>query len=208
MKGFFLRSILIVIVVIAVATSQKSQPAFLANSEKTVEGKPLGYWASAWWTWAYGQPAGRDAVRDRTGVFCASNQNGNVWFLAGGYGSSQLVRTCTIPEGKYIFFPLINFFSQFTTRAECKLGALVIKKYMDLVWDQFVELENQRITDSRLLRISSSYCFDIETMSEGTSFSDGYWAMLKPLPKGKYTLKFGGKHPDFSQDIVYKLVIQ
>ena len=36
-------------------------------------------------------------------------QRGSNWFLAGTFGASTVTRTCSIPEGATLFFPVINF---------------------------------------------------------------------------------------------------
>ena len=37
------------------------------------------------------------------------SQSGPVWFLADTYGTKRTIRTCTVPRGKHLFFPLINY---------------------------------------------------------------------------------------------------
>ncbi len=46
-------------------------------------------------------------VEDNTGKFCGLGQSGPVWFLAGTFGGT-VERTCTIPAGKALFYPLVN----------------------------------------------------------------------------------------------------
>ncbi len=31
------------------------------------------------------------------------------WFLAGTFGGSPVERTCTMPAGRWLFFPLVNY---------------------------------------------------------------------------------------------------
>ena len=54
------------------------------------------------------EPEESNPVDDKIGEFCNKNQNDpNVWFLAGTFGG-KAERTCTIPVGKAILFPIIN----------------------------------------------------------------------------------------------------
>ena len=75
---------------------------------ESVAGKALHQYANMWWQWASSMRDDISAVRDKTGKKCHVNQVGDVWFLAGGYGTSKIQRHCIIPQGKYIFFPIIN----------------------------------------------------------------------------------------------------
>jgi hypothetical protein len=83
----------------------------------TPAGRTYGQWAAAWWQWALGVPdnkypakSGRQRVnplKDPDGRACFEHQIGDVWFLAGTW-VGDVTRTCTIPAGKSLFFPLIN----------------------------------------------------------------------------------------------------
>jgi hypothetical protein len=39
-------------------------------------------WTAKWWQWAFSIPANMNPIGDKTGVDCAINQSGQVWFLA------------------------------------------------------------------------------------------------------------------------------
>jgi hypothetical protein len=60
-----------------------------------------------WWKWALAIPAAESPLTDPTGAFCAVGQNGGTWYLAGTTGGTA-TRSCTIPAGKRIFFPVVN----------------------------------------------------------------------------------------------------
>lgn len=72
--------------------------------------------AGAWANWAQSQPADSNALLDPDGSLCDLNQSGRFWFLAGTFGGllgEPVVaqRTCEIPAGKAIFFPIFSFIS-------------------------------------------------------------------------------------------------
>jgi hypothetical protein len=46
-------------------------------------GHTYGEWAAAWSRWALSQPASKNPILDSNGAFCANEQDGEVWFLAG-----------------------------------------------------------------------------------------------------------------------------
>lgn len=79
-----------------------------ATSNPRIYGKTYGQWAAAWWQWALSFPDGMNPVQDETGELCDLGQSGPVWFLAGSFGVTGVERTCTIPKGKAIFYPLVN----------------------------------------------------------------------------------------------------
>lgn len=63
--------------------------------------------AKAWIRWVFALPATSGPIGDLTGASCGMGQDGPVWFLAGTPGGS-VTRECTIPQGKQLFFPLLN----------------------------------------------------------------------------------------------------
>jgi hypothetical protein len=73
-------------------------------------GASYSQWAARWWQWAYSLPVPVNPLFDETGAQIASGQSGKVWFLAGVINvSGTAVRTGTIPAGKALLFPILNF---------------------------------------------------------------------------------------------------
>lgn len=183
--------------------------------------------ANQWWEWAMASPKQNSPVSDRTGERCADGQQGDVWFLAGGYGSSKVRRKCTVPAGKTLFFPLINMvywptpdgIGTFTCDRAKELAAL----NNDTVTDLFAEIDGQALENLKQYRLASQQCFDVFSRTPATqnaykafpSATDGYWLQLKPLAPGRHILKFGGRYNHSSadygrmvQDIEYELIIE
>src|SRR5690349_5206690 len=71
-------------------------------------GKTYGEWSNAWWQWAYSIPVPNNPVLDKTGANCGVGQSGQVWFLAGFFTPATITRSCTVPHGKALFFPIFN----------------------------------------------------------------------------------------------------
>lgn len=80
----------------------------LSASAAPAAGQTYGSLAAKWWIWAGSQPVPTNPVVDKTGKDCANGQSGNTWFLAGAIGGGDISRTCTLPAGSDLFFPLIN----------------------------------------------------------------------------------------------------
>jgi hypothetical protein len=78
-------------------------------------GKTVGEWSAHWWQWAQRVPIGvtgdQNPLTDTTGQYCGRGQSGPVWFLAGVWGSlagTPVSRTCYVPLGKAMLFPIVN----------------------------------------------------------------------------------------------------
>jgi hypothetical protein len=71
-------------------------------------GHTYGEWVAAWWRWALSQPASTNPILDSNGAFCANEQEGEVWFLAGSAGE-MVTRSCTVPKKTALMFPVVNF---------------------------------------------------------------------------------------------------
>lgn len=74
-----------------------------------IYGKTYSQWSAEWAEWAYAEPSATNAIKDTTGDYCDLNQDDpKVWFLAGSFGETGVVRNCTIPAGRALFYPLIE----------------------------------------------------------------------------------------------------
>ena len=86
--------------------------------ESTAYGKSYGEWQAEWWKWAASFPRGSTPMTDPDGRFAAQSQSGHVWFLAGFESGGlpgaptpeTITRTCTVPAGKALFFPVVEMF--------------------------------------------------------------------------------------------------
>ena len=87
---------------------------FIAPPESLPGGLSYPQWGAKWWQWAERIPLSINPIWDTTGIDCAVHQSkkGPVWFLAGTPGFDA-TRDCTIPTGKMIFFPIINWINDY-----------------------------------------------------------------------------------------------
>src|SRR5262249_23355053 len=77
----------------------------------TAFGMSYGAWSAAWWQYVLSQPASSSPLNDPTGAGCGVGQFGQVFFLVGAGGGGAATRDqCRVPEGKALFFPLVNAF--------------------------------------------------------------------------------------------------
>jgi len=70
--------------------------------------KTYGELGAEWWQWVVQVPAADNPLLDTTGDKCGMGQQGPVWFLAGVSGTGGAARTCEVPGGKALFFPVVN----------------------------------------------------------------------------------------------------
>jgi hypothetical protein len=182
--------------------------------------------SSEWWKWSMASPDQNNPVKDVTGAHCAVGQSGNVWFLAGGFGSSKIKRSCAIPAGKYIFFPVVNM-SYWPAKdypcCTCKEAIGKAGLNNETALDLYVELDGVAVDDVKRYRATTKKCFNIyervpkefQPYNAFPSASDGFWILLKPLSAGAHTIKFGGRYNrapgDYGrmvQDIEYQITVE
>lgn len=177
-------------------------------------GMSYGEWSALWWNWAMGQPVASNPIADPDGSFCDVGQSGPVWFLAGAFGGSA-TRSCTIPAGKAIFFPVVNVYVNFPcgcpacavpeldpSQIETCLATFATD-YMDDIDQLEVQVDGvslkKNLFDYRarsgLFTFTpdpSNAVFDGCILPSQPAVSDGYWVMLAPLSAGHHTLYFRG----------------
>ncbi len=191
-------------------------------------GRRIDQYANAWWQWAYSMPNAESPIRDRNGEKCGVNQTGPVWFLAGGFGSSLIKRTCEVPAGKYLFFPVVNMV-YYPSNRQLASGSVTCQAAMksaaanndNLAYIEVV-VDGKLFNDAKELRIHPNECFDLGKRMKRPdgapkifpAATDGYWMMLKPLPPGEHSISFkahynnpGKSYGDMIQIIEYDLRI-
>jgi len=170
-------------------------------------GRSYGEWSAAWWQWVFLMPVSEHPVLDATGEYAHVGQSGPVWFLAGTFGGVT-ERTCTIPPGKALFFPIINSLSIMTVD-EYSMEQLRrnVSERTDHVTELQVTVDGRELRNLTAYRFQSPPSFYVrfpddpdEALSPALagggsheSFADGYWVMLEPLAPGAHTIYFRGK---------------
>ncbi|NQZ23296.1 MAG: hypothetical protein HRT53_14730 [Colwellia sp.] len=204
--------------------AKNDQSVVIPVSEQ-VAGKAQHEYANIWWQWANTMSDEISPVRDNDGRYCHVNQNGDVWFLAGGYGTVKIKRHCVIPQGKHIFFPIINmaYWPGNGVTKTCEQVKQESALNNDELYFVYVELDGHSVPNMRNNRIKSKDCFDLHGLlvqqknveKVYPAATDGYWLMLKPLAKGLHSLKFNAQyqhdsalHGKAMQDIEYIIEVK
>lgn len=200
---------------LACAASASAQDTYLLPPQSSVAGMSQADWSRAWWQWAASFERSQSPVADTTGALCAQGQSGPVWFLAGTYGTRRTIRSCTVPRGKYLFFPLINYVvaRSVDEPSECAAIQNTAARITNEASMLVLELDGQKVTDLAAHRQVPQDCFDlgVRTPNKVRIFpaaANGYYVMLKPLPPGKHTIQFGGALPSMLQAVSYTLVVE
>jgi hypothetical protein len=188
---------------------------YLLPPGEKVAGATQAEWSARWWQWAGSFDLSVSPVADTTGKLCASKQSGSVWFLAGTYETHRTIRQCTVPAGRYLFFPLINYVTLPTSEgsADCEFVTRHAARITDDVSSLVLDIDGVRSADLQQHRQATQPCFNLAALAEPPteifpSAANGYYVMLKPLPPGTHTLNFGGRLPGMTQAVTYTLVVK
>lgn len=213
------RNALYLVLIFFIASACTSHPVSVLPPDFRLFDMNASEYSAEWWKWTNSMPRANSPLRDLTGENCAVGQSGPVWFLAGGYGSSHIQRHCTVPEGKYLFFPAVNMVywsPRRATRYTCEQAIAGAAVNNDTALDVFVEIDDFQLPDANLYRARTSECFnvyervplEVGAYDAYPSASDGFWFMLAPLPKGSYVIRFGGRYNSAGQRNGFNQMVQ
>jgi hypothetical protein len=178
-------------------------------------GSTYATWSEAWWRWAMAIPSAQSPLADATGANCTVGQSGPVWFLAGTTGGTA-TRTCAVPAGKAVLFPIFNAewsaaeanaanggcFVPGVSPAGTSQAALsaCAAAQIDHVTSVNASVDGVAIRDVQQYRSRSGlFSFNavggnVFSVPAGTTsaVSDGFWILLAPLSPGSHTIRFEG----------------
>ena len=223
-----------------VMVSLAGSPAFAGGGDHgnlnsgiaPIKSKPYGQsydeWTADWWQWALSIPADHNPLLDETGADAAQGQAGPVWFLCGVFNATGIAeRNISVPEGKALFFPIINFSWVSTLPTDPQTAEAIraiIAPPADAATDLVCELDGDSVrhlggyrTESPLFDVTlpANNIFGIDAGTYGPSMDQGYYLMMLPLEPGKHCLHFHGSQPDtiapywtpFTMDITYHITV-
>lgn len=197
--------------------------------DKAVYGMTYGDWAAAWWQYVLSIPAVDNPLLDETGAKCDVGQGGPVFFLVGVFNESgTATRTCTVPAGKALFFPVLNYecdnlVTPPTDPNEWNLRTCAAEVADLIDVDSLkVTVDGKKVKKLEDFRVQSPvFNFFLPAGSvveafgyppgpiSGKAVTDGYYVMLKPLSPGNHVVHFEGSIPafGFTLSITYNLTI-
>lgn len=176
------------------AALESAQPAadFSADPELIDQG--------AWWSWAGSEPFGQGPVEDSTGASCDVNQPADLWFLAGTFGGHE-DRTCEIPSGVPIVFPIVNMAGG---PEDCD-GFLAGAEGTASLDDVAIEVHELAASAGEIVAVDDNAVFGDGGTFEVTMC--GLWAVLEPLTAGEHLVEFEGESDGFAVSASYSLTV-
>lgn len=236
--------VLALAVAMPVAFGQVGQGAVASGAAKEL--------AADWWSWAASKPMAKNPMigsYTKPDSRCNGNPvtevRGKKWFLAGYAGelpgiqpTPAAVRSCNVPKGTQLFFPVVNnvlskgVLEDGENAEQLRANAKALTDDMlqgDSSW--YVKVDGENVKAKRIIRAQSAPFMlyfhpknpfaDFGYVGKKVSVGDGLWVTLPPLSSGElHTIKFGGEFvlgeetpsPDdnftFTQDIVYKVRVK
>jgi len=199
-------------------------------------GHTYGEWSARWWQYVLSIPVNRNPLTDTTGRRCGERQSGPVFFLGAEYNHFRTVnRTCRVPAGKALFFPVINCKNDNTVPIapagqtqpgpnHDKFDTLLTgcRNFINGASELSAELDGRAVTGLTLTSAyrASSPAFRVRTPADNLLraagdnvgrqtitpvAADGVYLMLRPLRRGTHTLRFQAHYGTAALDVTYRL---
>jgi hypothetical protein len=199
-------------------------------------GKSYAEWSAAWWQWLLSIPEAVNPNLLTGAVDCAEGQAGKVWFLGGAFPGvpgapvPPIHRSCTIPNGKALFFSPLNVLDGELAPSpvsDCNPGKCNINDLRALAAATVDNQEPQATIDGVSVKnLADQYRVASPVFSahlpDGAIFSalpprisegeheplvsDGYWLLLTPLSLGTHHIHFNSSASD--PGITYTLTVK
>jgi len=141
---------------------------------QTIQGLTYGDWSAKWAQFAYGIPADRNPLMlDEPRYDCTVGQSGNVWFLTGRLGAhpGYLTRYCTMPSGKYLFFPIVDYTNDNFVVVDKAVGPFTVKS---LDWTDYSTDDLRKAIKDGMDTVTQMQCsIDGVTVDLGSTSATG-----------------------------------
>ena len=223
--------LLLILVVPTVLLAQDWDDSIAYPAHATPFGMTYGDWQAAYLQYFFSIPTSTNPVNDTTGADCSVAQSSSpVFFLNSAWVGTSVTRTCTIPSKALLITaawwecssvePPPSYGANPQDMRTCAATAAngIGKNTLKLIVDG-VDLSKQL----RSLRVQSPHydftmpatdnILGIDGVTSGSSVSDGYLLMLKPLSPGNHVIYFAGAYVSGpaccgSFGVTYNLTVQ
>ena len=208
-----------------IALSQSASAYTILPPHSTVAGQSTADWTAAWWTWALQAPASENPISDTTGAFANGNNNGPVFFIAGTDGGAPIARTFTVPAGKPLLVPILNFVDlepaeldppPITVGERENAANVVVASWQKSVDpSSLLALIDGNLVDNPVQYLEVAGLFSMGAVQAGSVIESfglpagadlypnnaaGYWLMIESLAPGPHTLHLEGVSSAFTPD--------
>ncbi|MFE2722191.1 signal protein [Kitasatospora sp. NPDC059327] len=151
-----------------------------------------------WWNWAGSTPTERNPVVDPDGRDCAEGQPEGIWMLAGTFGGT-VTRTCAVPAGIPILFPLVNTYGE---SSDC-LAFMNDARGSAVLDGTALRVEELGATQIRAEGVPNSPVRGHRDFND--SWACGLWVRLDGLTPGRHEIVLRGGSGTFSTGVDYRL---
>jgi len=203
-----------VVLLLVLSAPALAGESYLLPADAVIANRTQEDWSRVWWQWAATFQRFESPVADQTGERCSAHQMGDVWFLAGTYETQRTYRTCKVPRGKHLFFPLINYVVMPNGKPiSCDAVTNTAARVTDGVSNLVLRIDGERYSDLVRHRQATRDCFNLGELVTPPvrlypTAANGYYAMLRPLPPGTHVIDLGGILPSMAQAVTYTLIVE
>ena len=198
---------------------------FLVDGRTTAFADGLPDLSAQWWELMFSIPPDVNPVADTTGAHCMVGQSGPTWFLAGAFSSGSVTRSCSVPAGRSLYFPIVNVVNvntpnicgQGNFNLTAKQLRAQIAQLIGGATNLSAEVDGTAVAN--IVRVRSnvfavalpadnvSGCAPAGVYSPGVD--EGFYVRLPPLSLGSHTIHFHGEVPGLGsvEDITYNLTV-
>ncbi len=181
-------------------------------NDGVVGGKTMGEWAAEAWRWVLLTPTNQNANLDPDGSRANVNQpDGPVFFIGGLTQISTVIeRHFTVPEGKYLFIPLISVFTDNVDTGPPPFTVEELRDFashlIDFVDGLHASIDSLPVPELFSHRVATPV-FSVDFTSPDNLYAviaghpvvglddpmvaEGYYLMIEPLPPGRHVINFG-----------------
>ncbi len=189
--------------------------------------------SAQWWQWSVSIPTAVNPNLDATGADCMVGQREDVWFLAGTFGGGTATRSCSVPDGVSLFFPIANSINVNTPNVCGQDSQNIPVKVLRELSADFIrgvtqlqaELDGRAISLQRIrsdvfeIALPENNIFDAPCISAGLGnvpagiyspgVDEGFYAFLNRLTPGNHTVHFHAENQSqgFALDVTYHLTV-
>ncbi len=218
----------ILVTAIAIGTLAFINTAFSETPHHALSPQLAQQLSAEWWQLISSLPTDVNPQFDDSSGECVVGQRGDVWLLAGTFSGEPTTRTCSVPEGKGLYFPVINQY-QFNSPNVCGQDgeSLTARQMRANIAPLINDATNLSVTlDGKMVKTIQrvkSDVFDVALPEQNIytyfgilpcpagiyspAVDDGYYAYIKKLNPGPHILHIHAESGAFIVDNTYNLTV-
>jgi len=208
--GITLAVLIVALAMPSVPLAQQCEDSLIYPAGSQPFGMAYGDWQVAYWQYVFSIPVSVNPVIDATGADCSVAQSGGpVFFLNSAFFGAPVTRTCAVPAGKALLIPIAAWeCSSVEPAPSYGANPQDMRTCAGTVMDGFgartlkLTVDGTKISEAQKMRVQTPYFqftmpatgnfLGLDGVTSGSSVSDAYLVMLKPLAPGNHVIEFEG----------------